>query len=165
METERLIISEFDESDSLFILELLNSPGWKQFIGDRKINSLEASANYIQKSLINAYKKFGYGFWKLSFKGAETIGMCGLIKRDYLEFADIGYALMPNHFGMGYAFEASKAVKDYAQENLGMEKLMAITDEENQRSIQLLKKLGFEFYKNIQNPEGEMIRGYLSQSC
>jgi RimJ/RimL family protein N-acetyltransferase len=40
-ETERLLLRPFNTDDAPFILELVNSPGWLQFIGDRNIHSIE----------------------------------------------------------------------------------------------------------------------------
>jgi RimJ/RimL family protein N-acetyltransferase len=42
------------------------------------------------------------------------IGICGLVKRNYLDDIDLGYALLPRYWGQGYAYEAAKAVLDYA---------------------------------------------------
>ena len=41
LETERLILRQFTTGDSKFIVELLNSPGWIEYIGDRNIKTEE----------------------------------------------------------------------------------------------------------------------------
>ena len=41
LETERLRLREFTLNDAAFIIELLNSPGWLQFIGDRNVKTEE----------------------------------------------------------------------------------------------------------------------------
>lgn len=146
---------EFSLGDVDFIIQLLNSPGWLRFIGDRKIRTAEEAEKYINNNLILPYRQLGFGFWCLGLKpSGVAIGMCGLIKRDYLDYVDIGYALLPEYFHAGYAFEACCAVKDYAIKKLKLNRLLAITDHDNVSSTKLLAKLGFEFEKMVQHPDG-----------
>jgi RimJ/RimL family protein N-acetyltransferase len=58
---------------------------------------------------------------------------------------EIGYTLAPEHQGQGYAFEAVKAVIDFLFLDLKKHRVTASVDPENQRSINLLKKLGFRY--------------------
>ena len=51
LETERLLIRPIRLDDAGFILKLVNSQGWLQFIGDRKIKTDADAAAYIQKIL------------------------------------------------------------------------------------------------------------------
>ena len=53
LETDRLLIRPIAASDSGFILELVNSAGWLQFIGDRNIRNTEDAKNYIRKIIDN----------------------------------------------------------------------------------------------------------------
>ena len=48
LETERLILREFDLDDAAFIVELLNTPGWIKFIGNKNVNSPEEAKAYLQ---------------------------------------------------------------------------------------------------------------------
>lgn len=144
LSTERLIISEAALSDSTFILELLNSPSWLQFIGDKGIRTEEDAKNYIRNSLLNSYKTNGFGLYKLILKKSSApLGLCGFLKRDYLEKPDIGFALLPEFEGMGLMFEASHALIEYARSTLDFDEILAIVTPANKRSCQLLEKLGF----------------------
>ncbi len=71
--------------------------------------------------------------------------MCGLIKRDSLPDVDIGFAFLPEHWGKGYAFEAATAVLKRANSVLSMRRVVAIASPGNQRSIDLLGRLGMTF--------------------
>jgi RimJ/RimL family protein N-acetyltransferase len=77
------------------------------------------------------------------------LGIITLIKRDYLNFPDIGYALLPNAMGFGYAYEATQVVINDIKTNSLFESLNAITLIENASSINLLEKLNFNFEKEI----------------
>lgn len=156
LETDRLLIAELTKADAPFILELVNSPGWLQFIGDRNIKDLTAAENYIINGPMASYTAFGHGLYIVTLKNmAVSIGLCGIIKRDILPDADIGFALLPAYSGNGYALEAATAVLQYAKEILRLKKIMAITLESNHRSISLLSKLGLVFEKKISPAPGD----------
>ncbi len=149
-QTERLILREFELTDEDLIFRLLNSSSWQKFLGNRGINSLADAGKYISDKLINSYKKYGFGLYLIQLKnGNESIGMCGLVKREFLECADIGFALLPEFSGKGYAYEASLATMDYCRSVLKINKLAGITSKDNYRSIRLLEKLEMKFEKYI----------------
>lgn len=150
LETERLEFHQLSLNDIDFIIDLLNSPGWLQYIGDRGIKTPEDAADYIALGPMQSYQNNGFGLWLIKLKGSNTpIGLCGLIKRDYLDDADIGYAFLPQYFGKGYAYEAAKATLDIAKSKYHLKRVVAITTKDNERSIALLMKLGMHFEKMI----------------
>ena len=124
LETERLGLREFNLKDTQFIIELLNSPGWLQFIGDRNVKTAGEAASYIKNGPIKSYSENGFGLCMVEIKENKTaIGMCGLIKRDGLENPDIGFAFLPNYMTKGYAFEIACATLSYAKDTLGIHKI------------------------------------------
>ena len=145
LETPRLIIREFTNHDALFIYTLMNTPGWLRFIGDRQIVSTDAAKTHIENNLMPSYATNNFGFWCVIEKASGSpIGMNGLIKREALENVDHGFAFLPEFSGKGFAFESSKAILKYAYEALKIDKLVAITDQENVRSQALLETLEFK---------------------
>ena len=60
------------------------------------------------------------------------------------------HAFLPKYWSKGYAFEATKAVLDYAKDVLNIDPIVAITDLDNIKSIKLLERLGLQFDKIIQ---------------
>lgn len=150
LQTERLIFREFTTDDAQFILELLNSPGWLRWIGDRGVHDLESARNYILRRLQPSYLEWGFGFYKVELKSEGTpIGMCGLVKRPELECPDIGFALLPGYAGKGYGYEAAAATLNWAVTQLKLPRIAAITDPENEASIGLLEKIGLQFRECI----------------
>ena len=153
LETERLILREQTEDDAAFIFELLNSPAWLKYIGDRKVRSVEDARNYILNGAIKSYKNNGFGFYLVKLKeGDISIGICGLVKRDGLEHIDIGFAFLPDYEGRGYGFESASAVMRYARNDLRLGTIVAITTKENVPSINLLKKIGLVFEEFVRLP-------------
>lgn len=145
IETQRLLLQEVQLTDAPFIFELLNTPTWLKYIGDRGIKTLVDAEQYIQKSFLDSYQKNGFGLYKLVLKSANTpIGLCGLVNRPSLEHIDIGFALLPKYAKKGYAYEAAKATMDYAWKKLDLNTIVAITSKDNTNSQQLLEKIGLE---------------------
>lgn len=153
LETQRLILKKFTDDDAELIFSLLNSPGWLKYIGNRNIKTPDDAKNYITEKLQPGYQKYGFGFYLAQIKDTnEKIGMCGLVKRESLDDIDIGFALLPEFEGNGYALEAASAVMDYAKETLKIKQIAAITLPYNTGSIKVLEKLGMSFVKNIRLP-------------
>lgn len=150
LETERLFLREFTNDDADFIFEQLNEPSWIQNIGDRKIRTLDDARAYIVNGPRASYEKNGFGLWLIVLKETgESIGMCGLIKREGLEDVDIGYALLPRFWSKGYAVEAAQAVKNYARDVVGLKRLVAIVDPVNEGSIRVIEKIGLRYEKMV----------------
>ncbi|QMU31192.1 GNAT family N-acetyltransferase [Adhaeribacter radiodurans] len=146
LQTERLRIELADLNDKKFFFNLLNSPHWKEYIGDRGIKTEQDAENYIKNSLIKNYTDKGYGLYKMVEKASHLpIGICGFIKRDYLDSVDIGFAVLPEFEGKGYTYEAAKAVLEYGKTQLGLTTVYGITTPNNQASRHLLEKLGLQF--------------------
>lgn len=145
MQTERLHLAPLSPEDAGFILDLVNSPGWLQYIGDRHIHSVEDAEGFIRKGPMASFETNGYGAYRLTIrKTGEHIGTCGLYKREGFEHPDLGFALLPGFEGKGYALEASLEVMTQARA-LGLQYLLAITAKNNSRSIGLLERLGFQW--------------------
>lgn len=143
IETERLNLRRLQPSDAAFVLELVNEPSWLRFIGDRNVHDLTDAAAYIQKGPLESYEKNGFGLYLVETReGGESAGMCGLIRRDSLPHADIGFAFLPRFWGKGFANEAAAAVIAYGKESLGLDPILAIVNPDNERSIALLRKIG-----------------------
>lgn len=146
--TERLLINPLSENDAIFILELVNTEGWIKFIGNRNINSENDAIAYIRR--INENRNLTY--WTVRLIETDiAVGIITLIKRDYLEHNDIGFAFLPNFSKKGFAFEATHKVYEELIQTNEYAKLLATTMPENINSIKLLEKIGFYFDRIIEN--------------
>jgi RimJ/RimL family protein N-acetyltransferase len=140
--------------DAEFILKLVNEPSFLHFIGDKGVRTLADAVQYIQTGPMANYERFGFGQYLVELKESQVpIGMCGLTKKDALTDADLGFSLLPEFWSKGYAFEAANAVKSYARDTLGINRLAGVTNPDNESSIKLLKKLGFKFERMIRLSE------------
>jgi len=157
LETDRLLIRQLTVDDANFILELLNDPSFIQNIGDRNVRTVEDAKAYVLNGPVASYAKNGFGLSLVILKATgESIGMCGLIKRDVLEDVDIGYAYLPRYWSKGYAIEAALAMKSYAKETVRLNRLVAIVDPANAGSTRVLEKLGMKFEKMIRLSQNDI---------
>ena len=143
LETDRIRLAELGEADDAFVLALLNSPGFLANIGDRGVRTLADARRYICEGPATSYREHGFGLWKVTRRqDGLAVGMSGLIKRDSLEFPDLGYAFLPEHAGMGYATEAGAAVIALGFNAKGLARILAIVRPDNDASLRVLGKLG-----------------------
>lgn len=159
LETDRLILRWLSLEDAEFILRLLNEPSWLKFIGDKGVRTIEDARAYILKGPLEMYSRLGFGLYLVELREAGlAIGMCGLIKRDSLKDVDIGFAFLPAYWGRGYAYEAAAAVMTYGK-GLGLNRIVAITSPDNDRSAKLLEKLGLRFEEMMKlAPDAEAVK-------
>ncbi len=146
--TERLSLDALKLGDAAFIMELVNTAEWIQFIGNRNINTLEQAEAYIQKIISNPdilYLVIRTHDQKI------PVGIISFIKRAYLPHHDIGFAFLNEHKKQGYAFEAASVVLNDALNSGEHTHVLATTIKENSKSIQLLQKLGFSYYEDSEN--------------
>lgn len=157
IKTDRLFLRQFDLSDADFILALLNEPSFIQNIGDRGVRTRADAEKYIENVAMVSYAKNGFGLLAVTLtETGETIGMCGLIKRDALEDVDIGYAFLPKFWSQGYAIEAAQGVMKFAKEVVGLRRVVAIVDPANLGSVRVLEKLGMTFEKMMKLSEDDI---------
>ncbi|HEY0701889.1 MAG TPA: GNAT family N-acetyltransferase [Candidatus Acidoferrales bacterium] len=155
LSTPRLTLRHLSATaDAAFMLELLNEKPFLENIGDRGVRNLADAARYIQNGPVESYRQFGLGLYAVELKESGTVaGICGVLKRESLEFPDLGFAFLQKFWGQGYARESAEAVMHYARNTLGLKRIVAITKPKNEDSIRLLEKLGFHFEEMVQMPD------------
>jgi RimJ/RimL family protein N-acetyltransferase len=150
LQTERLVLRRFTLDDTEFILRQVNQPSWIRFIADSGVHTLEDARDYLLTRPLAMYERHGFGLWMTELKADGTpIGMCGLIKRDTLPDVDVGYALLPEFWGHGYAREAAAAALDYGYRVLGLPRIIATTHPDNHGSMRVLESIGLKFERMI----------------
>ena len=144
-DTERLRLRALSEDDAPFYLEVVNTQGFIEFIGDRGIRTVDAARDAIAGGPVAMQAALGHSLYLVERKeDGAPIGMCGLIKRETLPDVDIGYAFLPQFGGKGYATEAAAGTLAHAR-TIGIRRLLAITSPGNDASNAVLKKIGMRF--------------------
>lgn len=149
--TPRLTIQPLTLADAAFILRLLNEESFIRYIADKQVRSLADAENYLLNGPMQSYQTFGFGLKRVTLNASgESIGMCGLLKRPELDYPDLGYALLPEYCGQGYAFEAAKAVLEAEMPLHHLDCVQAVTLPDNHSSNQLLQRLGLELLGTLE---------------
>ena len=144
--SERLQVRHMVDTDAAFILELLNDPDFIRNIADRGVRTLEDARKYIATGPAASYARFGFGLSRVELRdGAIPIGICGLLRRDTHPDVEIGFAYLAAFRGKGYALEAAAAVLKFGTRSLRLDRIVALTAPDNNASMKVLEKLGFEF--------------------
>jgi len=152
-ETERLIIRPTTEIDASFIFELLNTPKWIKYIGDRNVKTIKDAEAYVKNKMTPQLEKLGFSNNTVIRKSdGVKIGTCGLFDREGIDGVDIGFSFLPQFEKMGYAFESTNKLKEVAINDFNISKISAITLKENLDSQNLLIKLGLQFEKIVKIP-------------
>lgn len=106
------------------------------------------------KSYVAAIKEFGFSRWKVTLKNGAFVGRASLWWYDN-ESVELGYGLMPEFWGRGYAQEVATTLIRWGFENLRIRRIVAFTFVGNQRSQRLLKTLGLEYVEDKVRNEGD----------
>lgn len=165
--SERLHFRRLVLEDAPFLLELLNSRGWIQYIGDRGVRDIAGAEEYLRNRIFPNYSNPVYGPYLAIFKeDLSPTGVVGIYQRPGLEIPDLGFAFLDQFQRKGFGKEASIALLSFAADvqvsapaKTGTS-LSAITSPDNLRSQQLLKSLGFRQNGQVQLPDDTQCLDY-----
>jgi ribosomal-protein-alanine N-acetyltransferase len=144
--TSRLRLRPIDRNDGSRLLQLSSNPKVMKHINGGKTLSEKEIEVDLQNRLGALTDLFGY--WMIeSLEEEEFIGWVALKKLEKTEKIEVGYRLLEEHWGKGYAFEAASELLKYAFLRLHLKEVVAVTLEENVRSLRVLEKLGMKYKK------------------
>src|SRR5690606_24386407 len=91
--TPRLLLCRMDPAlaaDQDFLLELLNQPSFIEHIADRGVRSRDDAARFLREGPAASFAAHGFGMMRIERRAdGVALGMCGLLRRDYLDHPDI----------------------------------------------------------------------------
>lgn len=139
LHTERLTLRELGPEDAEAFIRLRSDPQIMRYTGEQPESDLEVVRQ--QLAAYPDYEKYGYGRWGMVLAG-EVIGFAGLKFLEDRQEVDVGYRLVPEHWGKGLATEATRACIEYGFAELGMERIIAMMMPANVGSIRVAEKCG-----------------------
>ena len=171
IETERLILREFRESDLDGMFELDSDPEVHRYLGNKPVKTKEESQRIIASAL-KQYKERGIGRWAVIEKSSgEFMGWSGIrLNTEYnmngfTRYYDVGYRLIKRYWGKGFATESGKAAVNYAFNVLKLPELYATTEIGNQASHNALLKIGLHYVEDFYFEEEKLkLRWYKIES-
>jgi len=154
-ETERLLIRPYTMDDLPLFFRLNGDGEVMRYI--RPAQNMEQTTEFLQK-IIHAYQERpGIGRWAMFSKiDQQFAGSFAIIPIDNSTQLQLGYALLKENWGKGYASESVKGGLQYAFDKLGLIEIAAITYPENIPSQKVLLKNGFAFDKTFTEEEKEL---------
>jgi ribosomal-protein-alanine N-acetyltransferase len=150
METERLVVRWFREDDL---------PAISRFFSDKDCHAY-LSPGVVYQVLVEDKLPLILSQWMVSYyleddvntmlgvalKGTDKlVGFLGLEKRKMDVHPRIVYCVMKEHWGKGYATEASKRLLGHILSGTGCRRVEALVDLKNVASIKVAEKLGMRF--------------------
>jgi [ribosomal protein S5]-alanine N-acetyltransferase len=148
-ETSHLKLIKVADSDSDLIFLLTGNKKVMEFFPG--VLSYEETQQMVQK-ILHQYAECGYCFWKVLLKPDDQfIGIAGLLHQEIDNEAEteISYRMLPEYWNNGYATEAAKACKKYAENILEKNRLISLIHPQNHASICVASKLGAKRAKSV----------------
>ena len=147
METERLVLRMFRESDTDAYAEMLADPEVMRFLGGKPLPRAEAWRNMAM--VLGHWHLRGFGFWAVEEKeSGELVGRVGCWRPEGWPGLEVGWTLRRRFWGRGYATEAARASMNYVFQVLDQTRVISLIDPDNVNSIRVAERLG-------ERPEGE----------
>ena len=162
LETERLVLRMFRESDTDAYAEMVADPEVMRFLG-KPMSRAEAWRNMAM--VLGHWHLRGYGFWAVEEKGSgEMVGRVGCWRPEGWPGLEVGWALRRRFWGRGYATEAATAALDEAFGTLGLEEVCSIPQAGNRASVRVAERLEMRLARAVAVPATQA-RGALEASC
>lgn len=157
--TERLLMRKPTLEDIDAFYQIVKSDEVGSWLAVSRGMSKKETEQYVRKFVEN-WNENGFGVWLLFHKTTrELIGHCGLRYVDRTKDVEIMYLLDTKHWGNGFATEAAKASIQYAFHDLKVQKLIARIKMENEKSKNVLEKIGFMYTHDV-NYDGRQLSYY-----
>ena len=147
-ETERLLLRQWQEKDFGPFADYYADPETARFVGG--VQDADQAWRRMA-SLIGHWALRGYGYWAVEEKGSGLfVGSVGLWRSPGWPELELGYWLVREGQGKGYATEAGAAARDAAFEALGADTLVSYIDPENEPSKRVAERLGARYETTIE---------------
>lgn len=150
LETERFVLRALTDADLSWLTEMNGNPDVMRYIRpvDESLTPDEAraAAREMTERVIERFRGRPFGFWAIEEAGAPApLGWGALKNLDTSEEIEVGYALFPWAWGRGVATEVARRLIRHGFEDLGLDRIVAVTRPENIASQHVLQKAGLHY--------------------
>ena len=158
--TDRLLVRETTLDDVDEFYKLYKDPEMTRYM-EGLFENPEDEKRYQKDYIEKVYGLMGFGIWTLVRQSdGRVIGRVGYSVRNGFDDIELGFLIGKEFQRQGYAFEACNAVLDYGRDILLFDKVQTLVKAENEISINLCKKLGFEYLDTVSVEEDIYGREY-----
>ena len=171
IETERLILRDLRLTDLEGMFALDSDPEVHTYLGNKPVKTIDESKKILE-SVLTQYKERGIGrFAVIEKSSGDFVGWSGLRlnteynMNGYTKYYDVGYRLIKQYWGKGYATESGKASVEYAFNNMKLPEIFATTELGNLASHNALLKIGLHYVEDFYFEQEQVIlRWYKMES-
>lgn len=150
LETERTILRRFTLDDVDDAWQMNRNPEVSRYIPGEGSPDRDQVRRLIEENTLADYEKHGYGRLAIIYKPDNAfIGFTGLKYLEDMQEVDVGYRLRREYWGRGLATEATRPTIAWGFRTLGLERIIAMALKENEASINVMRKLGLTFWKDL----------------
>lgn len=144
LETERLILRGWRQEDLDPYAAFAADEKMMRYLGGKTLD--RAGAWREMATLIGHWALRGFGFWAVEEKvSGKFVGRVGIWEPEGWPATEVGWSIMPEHHGKGFATEAGRASAKWAFDTLELDSIISLIAPENAASITVAKKLGERF--------------------
>jgi Acetyltransferases, including N-acetylases of ribosomal proteins len=151
IKTERLVIRSLEPYDAAGLLKIKNDPGVMKYIPDFIDNG--AGITEAENAIAHNISLLGSGdfsaerYYAIELDGAGMIGVITSSKLGYLREIQMGWMVLSEYTGKGYASEAARAASDYIMRTYELAYVVVVMDVDNPASFQTALKSGFKLFE------------------
>jgi RimJ/RimL family protein N-acetyltransferase len=140
LESERLLLRQWQKTDIEPYARFYADEEMARFVGGKKTRE---EAWLILASVIGHWHLRGFGFFAAEEKDTgDFVGCVGLLEPEGWPEMELGYWVMRDMQGKGYATEAAMRVREYAYKEMGSTTLVSYIHPDNEPSKKVALRLG-----------------------
>lgn len=168
IKTKRLILRRWKKEDLVPFAKMNADPRVMECFPS-VLTREESDAFY--ERIREHFEKYGWGLWAVSIKsGPKFIGYIGLKhvvpSLPCAPAVEIGWRLIFEEWGKGYATEGAKAALHYGFDTIDLVEIVSLTAKTNTRSIRIMEKIGMkrDARDDFEHPlltEGDPLRAHV----
>lgn len=150
LETKNLLLRKMNYGDINDLFEMRNDPSMNMYTDTKPDQTFEETKSYIDKMNKGIYDN-KWIIWAIEYKGSKkVIGSVCIWNIDIIKKSgELGYGIIPDYQGKGLMQESLLNVIDYGFNVMNLKSIKACTEENNIKSINLLKRCNFNFMKSV----------------
>lgn len=143
LKTERLHFTQLALEDSGLLFSFNSSEECLKYIARESFTKIE-QAEELFRNFDKGVKNMEMLWWKINLLNGDSIGYCGLFNICMsTQKAEVGYGLLKDYWGKGYASEMAKCITEFGMNDFGLHRIWGRIEPENKASIRVLEKLGY----------------------
>ncbi|MFF3327159.1 GNAT family N-acetyltransferase [Streptomyces sp. NPDC002889] len=156
LRTERLLLEPYIPEDEEGFVALFQDTTVSQWMGEGPASEAADRALF-GRIFTKVYAQDLFDVWAVRRNGL-LVGHAEIKPTDVVGGHEIIYALAPAAWGSGLGTELAEAIVAYGFGTLGLTKVHATVAAQNEASLTLLDRIGFEYVRDIEEDDGSITR-------